>query len=320
MNMPKYLSQSAYAKDTEEQAPTVLITGASKGLGCYLAESFWSAGYSLILISRNLESLNNLSHKLSNSITDESKRITPSQKISVYACDLADSKEIDYLIKRLYSLHKSVDILINNAAIQGPVGKTHELWGSFPEPYLESIQVNLLAPIELSSRLIPLMTDSKIRSPHSGGSIINISGGGAAGPRANFSAYATAKAGLVRYSETLAEEVKDLGIRVNCIAPGAMKTAMMQEVLDKGVQFAGAAEFATAQKIMSEGGASMERVAELALYLAGPDSTGITGKLISAMWDNWPALSGHTEEIKKSDIFTLRRIAGRDRGMPWADL
>ena len=317
MNTPKYASYSA---DGSFQAPTLFISGASQGLGRYLAERFWSAGYSLILTSRDLESLNNLAHKLSQPITDELKRITPSQKISVYACDLADSKDIDYLMKRLYSQHSSIDVLINNAAIQGPVGKTHELWGSYTESYLEAIQVNLLAPIELSSRVIPLMSKSKASKGFLGGSIINISGGGATGPRANFSAYATAKAGLVRFSETLAEEVKDLGIRVNCLAPGAMKTAMMQEVLDKGVQFAGAAEFATAQKIMSEGGASMERVAELALYLAGPDSIGITGKLISAMWDNWPALSGHTEEIKASDIFTLRRIAGRDRGMPWADL
>ena len=317
MNTPKHASYSA---DGSFQAPTLFISGASQGLGRYLAERFWSAGYSLILTSRDLESLNNFAHKLSQPITDELKRITPSQKISVYACDLADSKDIDYLMKRLYSQHSSIDVLINNAAIQGPVGKTHELWGSYTESYLEAIQVNLLAPIELSSRVIPLMSKSKASKGFLGGSIINISGGGATGPRANFSAYATAKAGLVRFSETLAEEVKDLGIRVNCLAPGAMKTAMMQEVLDKGVQFVGAAEFATAQKIMSEGGASMERVAELALYLASPDSTGITGKLISAMWDNWPALSGHTEEIKASDIFTLRRIAGRDRGMPWADL
>ncbi len=317
MNTPKYESFSA---DGSCQAPTLLISGASQGLGRYLAERFWSAGYSLILTSRDLESLYNLAHKLSQPITDELKGITSSQKISVYACDLADSKDIDYLMKRLYSQHSSIDVLINNAAIQGPVGKTHELWESYPESYLEAIQVNLLAPIELSSRVIPLMRESKAYKGFRGGSIINLSGGGATGPRANFSAYATAKAGLVRFSETLAEEVKDLGIRVNCIAPGAMKTAMMQEVLDKGVQFAGAAEFATAQKIMSEEGASMERVAELALYLASPDSIGITGKLISAMWDNWRALSGHTEDIKASDIFTLRRIAGRDRGMPWADL
>ena len=300
--------------------PTVLITGASQGLGKHLAESFWRYGYNLILISRRKIILDNFANSLINSMADYDSHVGNLQQIFNYDCDFASPTDIDRLIETLFQNHLSIEVLINNAAIQGPVGKTHKLWDTFPESYIDAIQVNLLAPIELSSRLIPLMTNSKIRSPHSGGSIINISGGGATAPRANFSAYATSKAGLVRFSETLAEEVKDLGIRVNCIAPGAMKTAMMQEVLDKGVQFVGAAEFATAQKIMSEGGASMERVAELALYLAGPDSTGITGKLISAMWDNWPALSGHTEEIKASDIFTLRRIAGRDRGMPWADL
>ena len=65
-------------------------------------------------------------------------------------------------------------------------------------------------------------------------SILNLSGGGATGPRANFTAYASAKAALVRFSETLAEEVRGQGVTVNCIAPGAMKTAMLAEVLKGG--------------------------------------------------------------------------------------
>ena len=310
--------------------PTALITGASQGLGNYLARSFWASGYNLILVSRQKNLLEKLSSELIGaSINANHTNGCTEQEISVYSCDFSCTSDIDIFIKTLYLNHASINVLINNAAIQGPVGKSCDTWEIDSKSYREVVQVNLLAPIQITSSLIQLLANSLKNSNsensfESGGlsqaSIINLSGGGATAPRVNFSAYATSKAGLVRFSETLAEEVKDLGIRVNCIAPGAMNTAMLQEVLDKGVQFAGAAEFATAQKIMSEGGASMERVAELALYLAGPDSTGITGKLISAMWDNWPALSGHTEEIKASDIFTLRRIAGRDRGMPWADL
>jgi predicted dehydrogenase len=147
-----------------------------------------------------------------------------------------------------------------------------------------------------------------------GGSIINISGGGATSPRENFSSYATSKAAIVRFSETLAMETRGDGIRVNCIAPGAMKTSMLEEVIKKGNKVAGEKEYEIARKIIVEGGASMERVAELALFLASDESNGITGKLISAVWDNWKQWPEHLKELNESDVYTIRRIAGRDRG------
>ena len=109
-------------------------------------------------------------------------------------------------------------MLINNAAIQGPIGSLQQndlgAWD-------QTIRVNLLSPVALCKGLLSRMTNAPDAS------ILNLSGGGATGPRANFSAYASAKAALVRFSETLADEVKSQGITVNCVAPGAMKTAML---------------------------------------------------------------------------------------------
>jgi 3-oxoacyl-[acyl-carrier protein] reductase len=202
-----------------------------------------------------------------------------------------------------------LDVLVNNAATQGPIGPLLE--NDFLA-WQRTVQVNLLAPVAFCQALIPLM--KKMR----GASIINLSGGGATGPRANFSAYATAKAGLVRFSETSAEELIPDGIRVNCIAPGAMKTDMLGEVLAKG-DAAGARERKLANKVFEEGGASMNRVADLALFIASDLSKGITGKLVSAMWDNWEHWPEHLQELSGSDAYTLRRIAGRDRGFTWGD-
>jgi NAD(P)-dependent dehydrogenase (short-subunit alcohol dehydrogenase family) len=297
--------------------PVALITGASQGLGRFLAKSFWAKGYSLILVSKNISVLDQLAQEFLTSLSANPSSNDARQQISVHACDFASPEAVDESLKTLIASFSSLDVLINNAAIQGPVGSSADIWVSSPEAWREAIQVDLVAPVEIASRLVPLLARSK--SP-SKGSIINLSGGGATGPRANFSAYATAKAGLVRFSETLAEEVKGMGIRVNCIAPGAMKTAMMEEVLQKGPDFAGAKEVAIAKKIMTSGGASMERVAELALFLAGEASLGVTGRLISAMWDNWSELPKNASTLESSDLFTLRRVAGRDRGMAWADL
>lgn len=63
----------------------------------------------------------------------------------------------------------------------------------------------------------------------------------------------------------------------------------------------------------------MDRVADLALFLASDVASGITGKLISAVWDNWEAWPHHIDDLLTSDVYTLRRIAGRDRGFEWGD-
>jgi 3-oxoacyl-[acyl-carrier protein] reductase len=232
------------------------------------------------------------------------------QKFEHLVCDLADPSQVQELAARVKSTLLHLDVILNNAAVQGPVGP---LWDNELSLWRQTIEIDLLAPVALCRALVPWMKET------GGGSIVNLSGGGATGPRANFSAYATAKAGLVRFSETLAEETRAIGIRVNCIAPGAMKTAMLNEVLAHGASRAGRREFELATRVFDEGGASMRRVAELALFLASDAGSGITGKLVSAIWDDWERWPEHLAELSSSDVYTLRRIVGRDRGCAWGD-
>lgn len=279
----------------------VLITGASRGLGEFLAHQFWASGFSLCLVARSEAGL----HKVAASLPDRK-----GQQITVLACDLGDPVSVVQLAAKVKELLPSLEVLVNNAAIHGPIGP---LWENDFALWQQAIQVNLLAPVALCRAFVPWIKEA------GGGSIINLSGGGATGPRGNFSAYGAAKTALVRFSETLAEETKPLGIRVNCIAPGAMKTEMLGEVLEQGANAAGEREFAIASKVFAAGGASMDSVANLALFLASNKSNGITGKLISAVWDDWEHWSDHQDELASSDAYTLRRIAGRDRGFTWGD-
>ena len=152
-----------------------------------------------------------------------------------------------------------------------------------------------------------------------GGTIVNISGGGATGPRPFFSAYGTAKAGLVRLSETLARETAGSGIRVNCIAPGAMNTNMNAAVLQAGAELAGADEFERAQRQAEAGGTPPDLAAELTVFLASPAGGEINGRLLSAVWDPWRELPSHARELASSDIYTLRRIVPEDRGKTWGE-
>jgi NAD(P)-dependent dehydrogenase (short-subunit alcohol dehydrogenase family) len=146
------------------------------------------------------------------------------------------------------------------------------------------------------------------------GKIIALSGGGATQPLPHLSAYAAAKAGVVRFAETLAEELKGSGIDVNSVAPGALNTRLLDEVLVAGPERVGNSFYERALRQRQEGGTPLEKGAELIAFLASAESDGITGRLLSAVWDDWSALPDQRERLSQSDVYTLRRIVPADRG------
>jgi NAD(P)-dependent dehydrogenase (short-subunit alcohol dehydrogenase family) len=281
---------------------TCLITGASRGLGASVARRFWREGANLVLAVRDPGSVAPLIAEL---------EARPGQASLVIALDLLDADSVKTLVARIATRGIArVDVLVNNAAVLGPIGKS---WESAPDEWAAAVTADLVAPSLLSAAIVPWM------SRLGGGRIINLSGGGATGPRAGFSAYAAAKAGLVRFSETLAEEVKELGITVNCVAPGVMGTDMLAAIARAGAGAAGDKEIAAAKKGLDGGAETMAAATDLITFLASDASAAVTGKLISAVWDAWGEFPNHAAELRGSDVFTLRRIAGRDRGLPWAD-
>ncbi|MDR1561349.1 MAG: SDR family oxidoreductase, partial [Holosporaceae bacterium] len=126
------------------------------------------------------------------------------------------------------------------------------------------------------------------------------------------------KAALVRFTETLARELLNTGITANAVAPGAMISAMTQEVVKAG-NAAGKEELSNAKKLINSNEDITTKAVDLCLWLASEASNGITGRLISAKWDNWEEWPKHLEDLQNSDLYTLRRITGRDRGQTWGD-
>ena len=282
------------------EARNCLITGASRGLGAAIASAFWSEGANLILVSRSSKALKGVQACLTQN---------SGQKLDALEADLSASDAAERIIAASKRLVDHLDVMVNNAGIQGPIGFSWENdWGDWQQ----TLQVNLLAPVALCRHAVEWM-----KTNHHG-KIINLSGGGANGPRPRFSAYATSKAALVRFSETLAEETREYGIDVNCIAPGPMNTRMLDEIVNSGQQ-AGAAEYEAALKVRREEAPSIERASNLAVFLASSASDGITGRLISAKWDPWQTLPTRKTELANSDIYTLRRIVPEDRGRKWTD-
>lgn len=278
----------------------VVITGASRGLGLLIAKKFWDAGDSIILIARNKEDLENIADLYIESAKSD-------QKINYYSSDLSNPEGIPDLMNTIRDDAGDPNILINNAAIQGPIGplQTND-W----DQWQACLNVCLLAPVMLCRGFLPAMMNRNY------GRIVNISGGGATSPRPNFSSYATAKCGLVRFSETLAKETESFNITVNCVSPGAMNSGLTKQILSAGKEFAGTNEFETAQRIASEGPLTERRAADLVHFLTTDTCSGISGKIISAVWDRWESLPDHVRKLDGSDVYTLRRIMPKDRNLP----
>src|SRR5262249_39115976 len=119
------------------------------------------------------------------------------------------------------------------------------------------------------------------------------------------------------FSETLAEEVRDAAIDVNAIAPGALNTRLLDQVLEAGPDRVGARFYERLLQQGGEGGGPLGKGAALAGFLGSPADECVTGRLISAVWDDWAELPLRKEELGRSDVYTLRRIVPEDRKMQW---
>jgi NAD(P)-dependent dehydrogenase (short-subunit alcohol dehydrogenase family) len=275
-----------------------LVTGGTRGLGLEISRLFWREGASLIAVARDAQELDRLRETLAPG---------PGQIFDPVCADLSSEDDLQAVIEQM-ERRGGVEVLVNNAAMQGPIGK---VWECDWRAWEATVKLDLFVPVQLCRAAVPAMLR------RGKGSIINLSGGGATGPRENFSAYACAKTALVRFTENLAVEVKAHGIRVNALAPGAMNTSMMRETVSAGPARAGADYQRALQTTQTDSGATAQRAAELCLFLASDDSAGLTGRLLSAVWDPWHSLPDHFGEIENSDLFTLRRIVPKDRGKEW---
>jgi len=277
-----------------------LITGGSQGLGKTIAEHFLREGASIVLCARSEKDLL--------ATRDELAKKFPAQKVSAKTCDVSNETQVNELVAFALRELGSLDALVLNAGIYGPMGPTESV--SLDE-WKRALEINLYGVLLPSRAVIPHF------KKNGRGKIVILSGGGATNPLPNISAYAASKAAVVRLMETLAEELKSFHVDVNAIAPGALATRLVDEVLAAGAEKVGAAFFEKNKNWKEKGAVPLELGANLAVYLASAESNGITGKLISAQWDPWRDLQTHHDELAKSDIYCLRRIVPEDRGKKW---
>jgi 3-oxoacyl-[acyl-carrier protein] reductase len=270
-----------------------IITGAGRGIGRAIALAFAQEGADMLVASRTLAEV---------AETAEDARALGRRALALKV-DVSNRDEAERMVAQALEELGKVDILVNNAGGYGSIGP---LVDNDPEKWVQTVRINLFGSFFCARAVLPFM----IRQRR--GKIINLSGGGASSPLPNFSAYAASKAAIVRLTETLAEEVKGFNIQVNAIAPGAVNTRLMDEILAAGAA-AGEEMLARTRRQKETGGVPPERAAALAVFLASGVSDGLSGRLISAVWDDWESMNGRIDQIMASDLYTLRRVTESTR-------
>jgi 3-oxoacyl-[acyl-carrier protein] reductase len=268
----------------------IVLTGSSSGIGRALTERLLAHGHLVWGLARS----------------DQSEFVS-GRPGAFFAsrCDVADWSQMSAVAREVLAAWPEIDGLVTCAGVQGAVGRTVTI-----DPALWNATVR--ANLDGTFHAIRAFHDALRRSPLRA-KIVCFSGGGATRPRPNFSAYGAAKTAVVRLVETIAEEERDSLLDINAIAPGAINTRMTDEVVALGPGVAGPAEYQAALRQKEAGGASLDRALDLVEWLLSPASDGISGRLISAQWDDWTALARRKDELAASDICTLRRISPDER-------
>ena len=228
-----------------------IVTGASKGIGKAICLAFALEGAKIVGVSRSLEGTNELV---------ELVRKMGSKAVFI-AADLARDADIEMIPREALRKFKRIDILVNNAGIIHPsmnlIDMDADLWK-------QVIRVNLTAPALLIKAILPAMIENRF------GKIINISSiGGRKGGKGR-SAYRASKAGLINLTESVAAEVKQYGIDVNCVCPSATDTEGYRKNIDP------------AGRDQNPNIMLSQDIAEIVVFLASEASSAITGTAIDA--------------------------------------
>ena len=271
----------------ELEGKTALITGAGRGIGKAIALAYAREGARLSLGARSVSELEETA--------DECRKLDA--EVLITPTDVTDVSQVEGLIAATVERYSTIDILVNNAGIAGPVGVLQD---NDLDAWINTVQINLIGVYLCCRAVVPGM------KRQNAGRIVNLSGAGAANAWANMSAYCSSKAAVVRLTEVLALELADTKITVNALGPGSVHTRMWDEMTEDAAKAGADLIHEVGLRVTSGGGASIDRCADLAVWLAGSGADGLSGRIISAFNDDFESLTPRIPEIMASDLYTMR--------------
>ena len=263
-----------------------LITGGGRGIGRQIALAYAAEGVRLALSARTASELEETAQLVSRQYGSE---------VVTAVADVSIREQVDSAVARTLDRYGGIDVLVNNAGNIGPVGRA---WDNDPDDWARTIAVHLMGVFYGCRAVVPFMLEQ------GKGRIVNMSGVG--GP--NMTAYDAAKTGIVNFTENLALELADTSITVNAISPGSIHTRMWEETRDLALSVGDMATYGRGVQVTSGQGASIERAAELAVFLGSDDCGALSGRLIRAFADRFKDFPSHVDELMNSEAYLLRRV------------
>ncbi len=263
-----------------------LITGAGRGIGQAIAFAYAAEGAKLVLAARTASELAETADAIATRFGAET---------STVIMDVTDRGQVDAAVAHAMERHGAIDIMVNNAGNIGPVGR---LWDNDPDDWARTVAVHLLGVYYGCRAAVPPMLE------RGSGRIVNMSGVG--GP--NMSSYDAAKSGIVNLTENLALELADTPITVNVISPGSINTRMWEETRDLALAIGDTATYERGVQVTSGQGASIQRAAQLAVFLGSDECGTLSGRLIRAFADRFEDLPSHLDEVMASEAYLMRRV------------
>jgi len=197
----------------EFKGKTVIITGASRGIGAEAARVFAAAGANVALLARSADSLEALAAEIGD-------------KALALACDVADYASVEAAVQKTVARFGGLDVLINNAGVLKPIAPLAE---ADPADWAKVIDINTTGVFNGMRAVLPLMKQA------GGGTILTVSSGAAHNALEGWSAYCTSKAGAAMLTTALDLEERSNGIRVMGLSPGTVATQMQRDIKASGV-------------------------------------------------------------------------------------
>ena len=200
-------------KKMDLNGKTVLITGASRGIGEAAAREFAKAGANVALIARSTDDIARIAGEIGNTAL-------------AIPCDVARYGQVEQAVAATAKTFGGLDILINNAGVIEPMGQFADL---DPDAWARAVDINLKGVMHGMRAVIPGM----IAQGH--GTILNISSGAAHNPVDGWTAYCASKAGAYMLTRTADLECRDKGLRIMGLSPGTVATQMQRDIKDSGI-------------------------------------------------------------------------------------
>jgi NAD(P)-dependent dehydrogenase (short-subunit alcohol dehydrogenase family) len=198
---------------TDLTGRTVLITGASRGIGAEAARVFAEAGANVALVARSADSIADLAGEIG-------------QKAVAIPCDISRYWEVAQAVENCVTAFGGLDILINNAGVIEPIARMDE---ADPEAWGQVIDINLKGVFHGMRAALPVMEAA------GGGTILTVSSGAAHNPIEAWSHYCASKAGAAMLTRSLHKEMAEKGIRAIGLSPGTVATQMQREIKASGI-------------------------------------------------------------------------------------